>query len=166
MSDPNFYAHLALWSQVGGSVAFFIVVIYLWRRFLSPAIVAAQQRKNDELAEGERRRDKAKEQLEETQRQVGTVESDVRAIRTRAERDAAAEREKLLSEAKLEGERLVRNAEGEPDRLRRAARETLRDELVAQALTIAREAATKVDASTNARLIDEALAAAEHGGKN
>lgn len=166
MNDDSFYVNLALWSQVGGSIAFFIVAIYLWRRFLSPAILAAQTRKNDELAEGERRRDEAKEQVEDAQRLLLAADGDVRAIRARAERDASAERERLMSEAKNDGERLVRNAQGEPDRLRRAARDTLRDELVEQALTIARESAATVDATTNRRLIDEALAAIERGGAN
>jgi len=164
--SESFYQNLALWSQVGGSVAFFIVVIALWNRFLSPAIVAAQARKNQELADNERRRDEAKEHLEQAKGLLGAADSDARAIRERAERDAAAERERLVREATREGERLVRNAAGELQRLRSAARSTLRGEFVHKALVLAREAATKTGAGTNRRLIDEAVEAFERGGLN
>lgn len=162
----QFYAQLALWSQVLGSAAFLVVVVYLWRRYVTPAVIVAQQRKNEELAANERRRDEAKVRAEEAERLLRSADDDVLAIRARARRDAESERERLLGEATDEGKRLVRNAEGELGRLRRTARASLRDEFVVQALRLAREAASEVDATTNRRLVDEALAVVERGGAN
>src|SRR5580704_11718982 len=48
MSD-NFYAQLAIWSQIAGSIAFIAVLVWLWIKFLTPAVVASRDRKNAEL---------------------------------------------------------------------------------------------------------------------
>jgi len=164
--NQAFYTQVALWSQVAGSVIFLAVLVYIWQRFIAPAVVASQERKNAELAEAERRRDAVRVQVEETKRAVGAADDDVKQISARAERDSTAERERLLLESTNEGERLIRNANGELDRLRAGARDSLRADLLEQALAIAREAATRTDAATNQRLIDESLRALERGGAN
>jgi F-type H+-transporting ATPase subunit b len=152
MSDA-FYEGLAVWSQVAGSVAFLAVLVYLFNRLVRPAVAASQERKNAELAEAERRRDAAKELVLVARVELGSAGEDVRAIAARAERDAAHERARIIGDATSEGERLVRNAEGELGRARSAARDALREELVERALQIAREAAARVDAETNARVV-------------
>ena len=161
-----FYQNLALWSQVGGSLAFFIIVVWLWRRFLGPAILSGTVRKNAELAESEKRRDEAKDSVEDAQRALIAADDDVRAIRSRAgarrrRRTRAAGRPKRRTRASAS----CATRAGELARLRRSARETLRDELVARALEIAREAATKVDATTDRRLLDESLGVLEGGNR-
>ncbi len=159
--NQAFYAQVALWSQVAGSVIFLAVLVYVWQRFITPAVVASQERKNAELAEAERRRDAARGQVEEAKSALRAADDDVKRISARAEGDATAERARLLLESKNEGQRLVRNANGELERLRSAARDALRADLLERALAIAREAATRTDAATNQRLIDESLRALE-----
>ncbi len=161
--NQAFYAQVALWSQVAGSVIFLAVLVFIWQRYITPAVIASQERKNAELAEAERRRDEAHGQLEAAGRALSVADDDVKQISARAEGDATAERERLLRESTNEGQRLVRNANGELGRLRSAGRDALRAELLDRALAIAREAATRTDAATNRRLIDEALRALERG---
>lgn len=161
--NEAFYAQVALWSQVAGSVIFLGVLVYVWQRFITPAVVASQERKNAELAEAERRRDAARAQVEVVKSALRAADDDVKQISARAEGDAAAERERILRESTNEGQRLVRNANGELDRLRGAARAALRADLLDRALAIAREAATRTDAATNQRLIDESLRTLERG---
>lgn len=162
MSDA-FYEQLSTWSQVAASLLFIVVIIYLWRKYIAPAVIASQVRKNAELAESEARRNAARAETEVAQAEIATAENDARAIRARAEADATRTRERILAEAKAEGERLVHNAEGELERGRAAARERLRDELLEKALQIAREASAHLLDSVNRRLVGEAVDTAERG---
>ena len=161
--NQAFYTQVALWSQVAGSLIFLAVLVYIWQRFIAPAVIASQERKNAELAEAERRRDAVRGQVEDAKRALGAADDDVKQISARAERDATAERERLLLESTNEGQRLVRNANGELERLRAGARDALRADLLDRALAIAREAATRTDAATNQRVIDESVRALERG---
>ena len=160
MSD-EFYTQLAVWSQVAGSAAFFVVMLYVWIKFIAPAVRASQQRKNAELVELERKRDAAKAEIERANRELVEVAGDVQAIRARGKTDALAVRERILREATSEGERLVRNAEGELERGRAAGRDALRARLIARALEIARHSAASLDDVTNDRLVGEVVAAVE-----
>ena len=164
MSD-GFYEALALWSQVFGSIAFIIVLVWLFNRFVRPAIAAAQQRSNAELAEAERRRDAAKDLVGVAQAELDAAGADVGAIARRAQVDAARERERILADANAEGERLVRNAEGELGRARVAAKDALRAELIARAVQIARESAAKLDAQTNERIVHGVVGTIEREGR-
>jgi F0F1-type ATP synthase membrane subunit b/b' len=155
---------LARWSQILGSLAFIAVVIWLWIRFLAPAVVASRDRKNAELADAERRRDETKEEIDVARRELASATSEAQAIRSRGERDAQALSERVLAEAKAEGERQVRNAGGELERSRSAAREALRAELIAKALEIARASAANIDENTNRRLIGDVVETLERGG--
>ncbi len=159
-----FYDQLAIWSQVAGSLAFIVVLVFLWVRFVAPAVLAAQERKNAELVESERRRDAAKENVERAQQALRGADDDVRAIAARAERDAKAESERIRSEAAAESERLLRVAGGELERRRAEARESLRDELIEKALAIARSSAATLDQATNERLIGETVGTIEREG--
>jgi F-type H+-transporting ATPase subunit b len=148
-----FYDALAMWSQVVGSIAFIIVLVWLFVRFVVPAVTASQERKNAELADAERRRDAAGETVEAARREVETASGEATAILQRVDGDVVRERELILREARDDGERVVRNAEGELGRARMAARDRLRTELVAQALRIAREAAAGVGSADNDRIV-------------
>ncbi|MBV8363034.1 MAG: hypothetical protein JO193_00555, partial [Candidatus Eremiobacteraeota bacterium] len=48
------YEAIATWSQVVSSVLFIGVLVWLFRRFLIPLVMAAQKAKNDEIALAER----------------------------------------------------------------------------------------------------------------
>ena len=148
-----FYEQLARWSQVAGSAVFIAVLVYVFVRFIQPAIIAAQEHKNAELEDAVGRRDAAAEDVKVAERELETVSQYCEAIRERGERDARRERERIAAEAAGEGERIVRNAEGELERARAGAREMLRHELVAKAVEIARANAARLDAEANRRLV-------------
>ena len=163
MSD-HFYVELAIWSQVVASILFLIFLVWLWRRFLSPAVAASQARKNAELADSEKRRDDAKAEIETARSEVAKAENDARGIGARAQADATRLHDRIVADAKADGERVVRNAEGELDRSRAAAREQLRDELLERAVRIARRAAENVDDATNRRLVSETIETVDRSG--
>jgi len=140
MTDDT-YIKIAVWSQVVASILFVVVLVFLWRRYLTPAVV------------------------ETARATVAEAERDARSIDARAQSDARALRERIAASAAAEAERLVRNAEGELERSRAAAREALRADLVAKAVAIARHGAKNVDRTTDRRLIDEAVDTAERGSR-
>jgi F0F1-type ATP synthase membrane subunit b/b' len=163
MSD-QFYQQVAIWSQVLGSVAFMVLLVYIWIRFVTPAVLKSRDAKNAELTEAERRRDAAKEEIDEARRELARATAEAQSIRNRGAGDAQALRERILADAKREGERQVRNAEGELERGRLAAREALRAELIAKALEIARESASRLSEDTNRRLVGDVVETLERGG--
>ncbi|MDQ2908365.1 MAG: hypothetical protein M3R44_03330 [Candidatus Eremiobacteraeota bacterium] len=159
--NQAFYVSLAEWSQVAASVLFIGILVYIWVRFLNPGIIRSQERKNAELAETERRRDAAEADIDDARRDVAATDSEIAAITARAAHDAKAVGDRIVSGAAAEGRRVIANAEGELERARLAARERLRDELVAQAISIARSAAAYTDEATNRRLIGETVDAVD-----
>lgn len=161
--SSTFYEQLAIWSDVLSAVIFVVFLVWLWVKFITPAIVASRDRKNAELSEIERRRDAARAEVEAVRHELEAAAADVAAIRARAEHDVALLRERTLTEAKGEGERVVHNAEGELERSRLAARERLREELLARALDIARESAKQVGAETDRRLMSDVISSLEGG---
>lgn len=163
MSDRA-YEQVAVGSQIVGAIAFLAIMVWLWFRFLAPAVAASQARKNAELADAEARRDEAKAKIETARGEVSTAEFDARGIIARADADAKRLHERIVADATADAERTVRNAQGELERGRTAAREQLRDDLLARAVKIARRAAERVDDSTNRRLIGETVDVADRGG--
>jgi F0F1-type ATP synthase membrane subunit b/b' len=158
-----FYEHLACWSQVFGSVAFLAVLVYVFRRFLIPAVIASQERKNAELVEAERRRDAAREDVVVAMRELGDVDEEVKALRVRAAVDARRERERILADATTEGKHWVSSAEKELERGRLAAREAFRVALLDKALRIARRSAAEhIDAQTDRELVSGLMDAVDH----
>ncbi len=151
---------IALWSQVVSSVLFFFAVIYLFVRFVLPAIARQQEAKNAEIADNERRRDRATELAAQAERELTEADVAAASILERGARDALHERERIVAEATAEGERVVRNAQAELGRARYAARDRLRAELIERALDVARQtAASRIDGETDRTLIDGVLAA-------
>ena len=160
-----FYEHLAVWSQVLGSVAFIVVLVYLFKRFLVPAVGASQERKNAELVEAEHRRDAAKEDVAVARRELDAVEEEVKTLRVRAAVDARRERERILADATAEGKQLVSSAEGELDRGRAAACEAFRVALLDKALEIARRSAVEgIDAEKDRALVSGVMNAVDSRG--
>ena len=162
--NDSFYESLAVWSQVVASVLFIVALVYLWIKFLAPAVLAGQAHKNAELHDSEQRRDEARARAEQAQADIAAADSDALAIKARAQSDAARLHEKIIADGLAEGARLIQNAEGELERARFAAREQLRTELLEKALAIARESGSRLDAGTNDRLVGDAVQAAERAG--
>ena len=162
MSQNAFYLQVAIWSQVVSSALFVCVLAWLWFKFIQPAIMAAQERYNKQIAEAERHRDEAKATLELLRNETSGAAHDAELIRNRSEAQAAREHETTVAEAREAGKRAVRNAQGEFDRSLAAARARLRVELLDKALDRARQdAAQRVDAALNRRLVDRFVGSLE-----
>ncbi|HTX60386.1 MAG TPA: hypothetical protein VMH02_12030 [Verrucomicrobiae bacterium] len=161
------YDAIALWSQMAGCVLFIVALIWTWNKYITPSAASAQKASNERIALLERHREEMKAALDVLRRQVDDARSDAEAIEARAGEQADRETAAALAEAREEGERALQSAAGELERARAAARVRLHDELAAETLNIARsEAAGRVDASVNARLVDGFLASLERGARN
>jgi F0F1-type ATP synthase membrane subunit b/b' len=139
----------------------------MWFRWVLPVLMAAQERSNAQIAEAERHRDEVKAALETLRGEIETARHDAALIEQRADARAEHERQALLQEAKEAGERALADAGRELGRARAAARQTYRDDLVERALLLARQdAAARVDAAVDARLVDRfagSLESVAHG---
>jgi F-type H+-transporting ATPase subunit b len=156
------YTQIAEYSQIASAVLFLAVMIWIWIKFIQPAVLVAQRNANAQIAEAERHRDEAKAVLDSLQGEIASAQRDAEAIKERCRLQAQSEREAVLLEAREAGERAVRNAQGELGRARAAAREQLRDELLNQALQLARtQASQRVDERVNAQLVGSFLASIE-----
>lgn len=155
MNDPKLYIQIALWSQVVAAIVFIAVLVYMWFRWIQPVVMAAQERSNRQIAEAERHRDEVKGALETLRGEIETARHDAKLIEERAGARAQHEREAVLREATEAGERAIADAGRELERARAAARQRLRDELVENALRIAREdAARQIGPALDARFIE------------
>jgi len=156
---PNFYEQLAQWSEIIGGFAFVIVAIILFQKYLLPAVRGAQVASNSALVNAEQRREALKSDVVKARAELEAADRDAQAIKSRAAADAAREHDRLIAEARADGERAVANAQGELGRARLAAQAQLRAEFLAQALELARaNAASRIDASLNARLVGSTVA--------
>lgn len=158
------YEAIALYSQLLASIIFLLALLWVWVKLIQPAVLAAQENANRQIAQAERHRDEARARLDALQGEIERAKGDAQAILARAAQQAQLERERTLAEAREAGERALRNAQGELARARVRARAQLRDELLERALELAREqAAGRIDASANARLVDGFVRALERG---
>jgi F-type H+-transporting ATPase subunit b len=155
VSNERFYLEIAIWSQAASSVLFIGALAFIWYRWVLPTVMSAQERSNRQIAEAERHRDEVKGALDSLREEIANAQRDATLIAQRAELHAQRERESLVNEATRAGERALQEAQGELDRAREAARRRLRDDLVSQALAIARgDAAARVGPALDARLIE------------
>jgi F0F1-type ATP synthase membrane subunit b/b' len=159
------YELIAEYSQIASAILFVVAMVWIWIKFIQPAVLSAQENANAQIAEAERHRDEAKAILDSLQGEVAAAQRDAEAIKQRSTLQAQTEREAIVRESREAGERAVRSAQGELQRARAAARERLRDELLDQALELARnQAAQRVDERVNAQLVGSFLTSIE-GGK-
>jgi F0F1-type ATP synthase membrane subunit b/b' len=128
------YETIAQYSEIIGGFAFLIVSIWLFRKFVLPAIRAGEISRNSDLVNTEQRREELREEVAEARGEVEAADRDAQAILARAETDARHEHETIIADARREGLRLVQNARGELDRGRIAGRDKLRIEFIEQAL--------------------------------
>jgi F0F1-type ATP synthase membrane subunit b/b' len=155
----SFFEQVALWSQVAGAVAFLVVLVLLFRKYLVPAVIANQKARNAEIAEAEARRTRMLAEAAKARADIEDADRDAAEIARRCEVLATREHEHILAEAKAEGERLLHHAEGELERARYAARDRLRVELIEKALAKAREEApARVTGDLNEKLVETTVA--------
>jgi F0F1-type ATP synthase membrane subunit b/b' len=164
--NNQFFEQIALWSQVAGAVAFLVVLILMFRKYLIPAVEANQAARNAQLAEAEARRLRMQNEAAKARADIEAADRDAAEIRGRVERVANRDRTHALDEANAEGERLVRNAEGELERARLAARDRLRVELIEKALVKARaQAYARVSDTVNQALVEKTVADLTRGNR-
>lgn len=154
IAAPTFYDQLAQWSEIVGGLAFIVVAIVLFQKYVLPAVRSAQIARNADLVDTEHRRDALKAEVGKARAELEAADRDAASIKSRARSDAEREGERLVSEATADGERAVFSAEGELARARMAAQAHLRTEFIDRALQAARaKADSRIDAATNARLV-------------
>jgi F0F1-type ATP synthase membrane subunit b/b' len=156
--STDFFENVALWSQVGGALAFLLALVLLFRKYLIPAVVANEQARNAEIVDAENRLARMKADADKARAEVELAGRDAAEILGRVEGVAAREREHALADANAEGNRLLHNAEGELERGRLVARDRLRAEFVEKALAQARaQAPSRVDDALNRILVDRTV---------
>ncbi len=161
------YEQIAVTSEVVSAILFVALLVWIWHKFITPGVLAAQQRANDRIATAEQHLAQAKAAAQAVQAEIASANEDAEGIKARAVSQGAAEAAVIEQEAREAGERAVRSAKGELDRARAAAREQYRDELLSQALDAARaRARERVDANVNEKLIANFLDSLGHGGNN
>ncbi len=121
------YEAIAEYSQIASAVLFFAAMIWIWFRFIQPAVLSAQENANAQIAEAERHRDDAKAVLDSLQGEVAAAQRDAAAIKDRCVAQARTESEAILREARDAG-RAVRAkcARRTPARSAGCAREAAR----------------------------------------
>lgn len=156
------YEQIAVWSQVISAPLFLFVLLWVWVKWISPAVLTAQEAHNAQVAQAERHRDEAKAALDALHQEIAGAVHDAELIAKRASDQAARERDATLAQARDAGERALRNAQGELERARAEARAALRTELLEKALAAAeREAVERVDGALNVRIVDHFVASLE-----
>jgi F0F1-type ATP synthase membrane subunit b/b' len=150
------YETIAQYSEIIGGFAFVIVMIWLFRKFVLPAVRAGEVSRNAELVNAEHRRDQLRLEVAEARGAVEAAARDAIAIHTRAETDARHEHEAIIADGRREGLRLLQNAKGELERGRIAGRDNLRIEFIEKALNRARELASQqLSDDGNAKLVSK-----------
>jgi F0F1-type ATP synthase membrane subunit b/b' len=148
------YEAIAQYSEIIGGFAFLIVAIWLFRKFVLPAVRAGEISRNSDLVNTEHRREQLREEVAEARGEVEAADRDALAIAARAETDARHEHETIVADARREGLRLIQNARGELDRGRIAGRDKLRIEFIEKSLNRARElAGQQLSEAGDARLV-------------
>jgi F-type H+-transporting ATPase subunit b len=158
------YDAVAFWSQIAGFILFALALVWAWSKWLAPAVSAAQKTGNDRIALAERHRDEMRGALESLRHEIEGAKLDGETMVARVKERAGHEHDAIVTEAKEAGERSIRAAAGELGRARAAARERLREEFAAKAIELAQKnAAERVDARTNSRLMQEFLESLDGG---
>lgn len=161
-----FFESISKWSQILGAIAFLAMIVWLFRKYMLPAVAANEVARNLELVQGEERRDTFRAQIAQARGLVEAADRDATSIKERAVTDAARERERILTEAQHEGARVVKNAEGELERGRLVARDQLRIAFIEKALARARTlAAERLDPAANQQLVNDTVTTLTTGAR-
>jgi F0F1-type ATP synthase membrane subunit b/b' len=159
------FEQIATWSQVVCAILFIIFLVWVFRKYLMPGVLAIEASRNADLLAAEKRRDAIQTDVSTARAEVEAADRDAVAIVARARAHASAEHERILADAKADGELTVRNARGELERGRLAASSSLRADFIEKALQRARkEAAARIDDGANTRLVDATVKTLERTG--
>jgi F-type H+-transporting ATPase subunit b len=144
------------------SIAQFLLLLYLLRRFLWGPILTTLQQRADKIREGLEAAEAAKQERERMHQEVAQLIADARReageIAERMTRAAEAAASEIQNEARTEGERIRARAQADAERLHRQALTELRGEVAVLAVYAAsRVLEREVDPETHRALVQRSL---------
>ena len=147
---------------IGQTIAF-IVFVWFCRRYIWPHIMQALEDRRTRIAEGLAAAERGQQELATAEQRAGAVideaKEQAKEILTQAQHRADAIVQGSKDEARAEGEKLLGAAQSEIDRERNQAREELRAEVVAIALTGAEQVLMReVDAKAHSETLEKLAA--------
>jgi F-type H+-transporting ATPase subunit b len=142
-----------------GQMGTFLVFIWFTKKFVWPPVMQALEERRTRIAEGLAAADRGQKALENADAQVAERLREARQqasqIIEQAERRGAELVEEAKENAQAAGERILAQARAELEQDTNRAREALRGEVAAIALSGARQLLEKeIDASTHRELLD------------
>lgn len=142
-----------------GQMGTFLVFIWFTKKFVWPPVMQALEERRARIAEGLAAADRGQKALESADAQVAERLREARQqasqIIEQAERRGAELVEEAKEKAQAEGERILAQARAELEQDTNRAREALRGEVAAIALSGARQLLEKeIDASSHRDLLD------------
>ena len=120
---------LATLFKWGNAIVLFGGLIYLLRK---PAGEFLENRKKQISSGLERAKEAqagASARMDEIERRLASMSTDIAGLRAEAEREAAAERDKILAEAKREVDRVVEQSRQEIDRVARSIEREIKEKV-------------------------------------
>lgn len=150
------YEAISFWSQIAAFVLFVIFILWVWKKWIAPFVVTAQESANAKIAIAQRHRDEMLKSLDLLRSEIEIAKRDGVAIEARSAEQAQREHSGIVAEATAEAERLLSNAGFELERQRAAASAQLRVALLEEALSLAKvRARARLDAHGAAKLIKD-----------
>jgi len=157
------YATLAVGSIVVSSIIFAVGLLAIYSNWLAPLVKRNQQERNELLAAAMRRRDAAVIARDQARRELNELDTILTQSRHWAEHEAQHEHKRIIAEAHRDADRLIRHADEEAVRARHAATLGIRERLITQSLSRARERAQReVGHEQETRLIAQLLDSLAH----
>lgn len=149
-------------TMIGQAIAFFIFVVFCMK-YVWPPIMGALRARQERIASGLAAADRASRDLELAQKKYAQEmqEAKQRAAELieQANKRASQIIEASKSEARAEGERLIEHAKSEIEQERNRAREALRVEIAALAISGAEKILeTSVDAKAHSDMLEKLAA--------
>jgi F-type H+-transporting ATPase subunit b len=143
-----------------GQLISFAIFVWFCMKFVWPPVMAALNERQEKIAQGLADADKAAKELDVAQakieEQVREAKEEASRILEQARKQAAQTVEDAQAKARAEGEKLIEQAKADIDQEVNAAREALRGQVSALAVTGASKILGKaVDAQAHAELIDQ-----------
>ena len=147
---------------IGQTIAF-IVFVWFCRRYVWPLFAAVLEERRQKIADGIAAADRAEKELKaaqaESDERIGKAKRDAAAIIEQADRRAAQIVDEAKDQARQEGQRLIAAAESEIEQEMNRAKEALRGQVAAIALSGAEKILQRsVDQKANAEMLDKLAA--------
>lgn len=150
------------WTFIGQTLTFFVFVWACWK-FIWPPLINAMRERQEAIAEGLSHAERAAKDLELAQEratdQLREAKEEAAALIEQARQRASQMVEEAKNDAREEGERIKEAARAEIDQEVNRAKEVLRAQVAALAVSGAeRILGNAVDANQHSRMLDELAA--------